>query len=91
MSVPKKTKPPCDSIPTIDEVIELAWRDEVTFDDIYRQTGLNESAVVKKMRRHLKPSSFKMWRKRVSGRKSRHQALKSEHKEKNANLLFRTP
>ena len=67
-------KLPCDSEPTIDEVVELAWRDEVTFDDIFNQTGLIEPQVIRIMRNHLKPSSFRMWRKRVTGRKTRHQA-----------------
>ncbi|MEC8381071.1 MAG: TIGR03643 family protein [Myxococcota bacterium] len=67
-------KLPCDSEPTIDEVVELAWRDEVTFDDIFHQTGLIEPQVIRIMRNHLKPSSFRMWRKRVTGRKTRHQA-----------------
>ena len=67
-------KLPCDSEPTVDEVVELAWRDEVTFDDIFHQTGLIEPQVIQIMRNHLKPSSFRMWRKRVTGRKTRHQA-----------------
>jgi uncharacterized protein (TIGR03643 family) len=59
----------------ISEVIELAWDDQTSFDLIKQQTGLNESDVIKLMRSHMKPSSFKMWRKRVSGRKSKHQKL----------------
>ncbi len=57
---------------TKDEVIELAWADEVSFDAIKRQTGLAEADVIKLMRRSLKPSSFRLWRARVSGRKSKH-------------------
>lgn len=74
--MPKQSrkKLPCDSNLSIDEIVELAWRDEVTFDDIYNQTGLLESEVIRMMRRHLKASSFRMWRRRVSGRKTRHQA-----------------
>ena len=76
-------KLPCDSEPTIDEVVELAWRDEVTFDDIFHQTGLIESQVIRIMRNHLKPSSFRMWRKRVTGRKTRHQGqLRSKRSSK---------
>jgi len=56
----------------IHHVIELAWRDEVSFDDIKHQTGLSEQQVIKIMRGHMKPSSFRMWRKRVSGRKTKH-------------------
>ena len=58
----------------IHHVIELAWRDEVSFDDITRQTGLSEKEVIATMRGHMKPSSFRMWRKRVSGRKTKHSA-----------------
>ncbi|MGC6517366.1 MAG: TIGR03643 family protein [Candidatus Puniceispirillaceae bacterium] len=59
--------------PDIHHVIELAWRDEVSFDDIKLQTGLGEKQVIAIMRGHMKPSSFRMWRKRVSGRKTKHQ------------------
>ena len=53
-------------------IIELAWRDEVSFDDIKAQTGHSEAEVIQVMRAHMKPSSFRMWRKRVSGRKTKH-------------------
>jgi len=56
-------------------VIELAWSDEVPFDAIALQFGLSEAAVIQLMRRNLKPSSFRMWRKRVTGRVSKHRAL----------------
>ena len=53
-------------------IIEMAWEDRTTFDSIKDQFGLSESEVIKIMRKHLKRSSFKMWRKRVSGRKTKH-------------------
>ena len=53
-------------------IIEMAWEDRTTFDSIKDQFGLSESEVIKIMRRHMKRSSFKMWRKRVSGRKTKH-------------------
>ena len=59
--------------PTIDLVIDLAWADEVSFDEIQSRTGYPEKEVIRIMRRHLKPSSFRMWRKRVSGRVTKHQ------------------
>ena len=62
---------------TIDRVIQMAWEDRTTFDAIQRQFGLNESAVIRLMRRNMKASSFKMWRSRVTGRKTKHQALRS--------------
>ncbi|MEM7619037.1 MAG: TIGR03643 family protein [Pseudomonadota bacterium] len=54
------------------EIIELAWDDKTSFDAIERQTGYSEKDVIKLMRRHMKESSFKMWRKRVTGRNSKH-------------------
>lgn len=56
----------------IDLVIDLAWADEVSFDEIRARTGYAEKDVIRIMRRHLKPSSFRMWRKRVSGRVTKH-------------------
>ena len=58
--------------PDYHHIIELAWRDEVSFDDIKMQTGYSEREVISVMRSHMKPSSFRMWRKRVSGRKTKH-------------------
>jgi len=56
----------------VSEIIEMAWADDVSFDAIEATTGLSEPDVVALMRRELKPSSFRMWRKRVSGRKAKH-------------------
>lgn len=53
-------------------VIDLAWADEVSFDEIKERTGFAEKDVITLMRRSLKPSSFRMWRKRVSGRITKH-------------------
>tara|TARA_B000000475_G_scaffold92882_1_gene75556 strand:+ start:382 stop:621 length:240 start_codon:yes stop_codon:yes gene_type:complete len=53
-------------------IIEMAWEDRTTFDSIKDQFGLSESEVIKIMRKHMKRSSFKIWRKRVSGRKTKH-------------------
>ena len=55
----------------------MAWEDRTTFDAIHRQFGLNESAVIRLMRSAMKNSSFKMWRTRVTGRRTKHQALRS--------------
>jgi len=54
------------------EIIELAWDDKVSFDSIYELTGLKEAHIIELMRSSMKPSSFRMWRKRVSGRKLKH-------------------
>ena len=56
-------------------VIELAWSDKVSFEAIELQTGKNEKQVIELMRRHLKASSFKLWRSRVNGRRKKHEKL----------------
>jgi uncharacterized protein (TIGR03643 family) len=58
----------------IDRIIGMAWEDRTTFDVIEDQFGINESEVIKIMRKHMKRSSFEMWRKRVTGRKTKHRA-----------------
>lgn len=60
----------------VSRVIQMAWEDRTTFETIEQQFGLNESAVVRLMRRELRPSSFKMWRQRMSGRVTKHRALR---------------
>ena len=57
---------------TIDRVIEMAWEDRTPFAAIEFQFGLSEKEVIALMRKYMKRSSFKMWRKRVSGRKTKH-------------------
>jgi uncharacterized protein (TIGR03643 family) len=56
----------------ISEIVEMAWCDFTSFDAIEKQTGLTEKEVIKIMRTNMKPSSFRMWRKRVAGRKAKH-------------------
>ena len=56
----------------IDRVIEMAWEDRTTFDAIKAQFNLNENDVIRLMRNNLKLSSFKLWRKRVQGRATKH-------------------
>lgn len=57
-------------------VIEMAWEDRTPFEAIEALYGLNESGVIQLMRRKLKPGSFRLWRARVSGRKTKHGALR---------------
>jgi uncharacterized protein (TIGR03643 family) len=57
---------------TIDRIIEMAWEDRTPFEAIEQQFGLQEKQVIALMRREMKASSFKMWRERVSGRKTKH-------------------
>ncbi len=54
------------------QIIRMAWEDRTTFDEIEKRTGLSEAGVIKVMRRSLKAKSFRMWRKRVSGRVTKH-------------------
>jgi uncharacterized protein (TIGR03643 family) len=61
----------------LDRIIEMAWEDRTTFDAIEYQFGLKEEEVINLMRRNMKPSSFRMWRKRVQGRSTKHQKLRS--------------
>ncbi len=56
----------------IDRIIEMAWEDRTPFDAILIQFALKEQDVIDLMRREMKASSFKMWRKRVQGRKTKH-------------------
>ena len=57
-------------------IIEMAWEDRTPFETIERLYGLNESAVIILMRQQLKPNSFRLWRQRVTGRKTKHLALR---------------
>ncbi|MBO6534521.1 MAG: TIGR03643 family protein [Allomuricauda sp.] len=57
----------------IDRIIEMAWEDRTPFEAIEFQFGLKENDVREVMRTHLKRSSFELWRKRVKGRKTKHQ------------------
>lgn len=57
-----------------DRIIGMAWEDRTPFDAITTQFGLTEKDVIDLMRREMKPSSFRMWRKRVSGRATKHAA-----------------
>ena len=56
----------------LDRIIEMAWEDRTPFEAIEFQFGLSEPQVIAVMRQQLKASSFKLWRKRVSGRKTKH-------------------
>ena len=53
-------------------IIEMAWEDRTPFEAIELQYGLKEKEVIVLMRREMKASSFRMWRKRVTGRKMKH-------------------
>ena len=65
----KNTEP---SIDDPDWIIWAAWADRITFEEIEKKTGKKESEVIKIMRRSLKPSSFRLWRKRVNQKSIKH-------------------
>ncbi len=62
---------------SLNRIIEMAWEDRTPFEAIYYQFKLDERAVIDLMRRTLRPKSFKRWRARVQGRKTKHLQLRS--------------
>ena len=56
----------------LDRIIEMAWEDRTPFDAIEMQFGFKENDVRQIMRKHMKRSSFIMWRKRVKRRSTKH-------------------
>lgn len=62
----------------LDRIIEMAWEDRTPFEAIEFQFKVSESEVIEIMRAELKESSFKLWRKRVSGRKTKHLKLRED-------------
>ena len=61
----------------VSRVIEMAWEDRTPFEAIAVQFGLNQDGVIKLMRANLKQSSFKLWRERSSGQKTKHLMLRN--------------
>ncbi|WP_252312509.1 TIGR03643 family protein [Sinobaca sp. H24] len=70
----------------IDRIVEMAWEDRTPFDMIEVQFGLKEKDVIKLMRKEMKASSFRMWRKRMNNRSTKHAALRSKEVKR-----FRSP
>ena len=62
----------------ISRLIEMAWEDRTPFDAIEQSFVLSEPQVIQLMRQELKRSSFELWRKRVTGRVTKHVALRSK-------------
>jgi uncharacterized protein (TIGR03643 family) len=69
----------------LDRIIEMAWEDRTPFEAIELQFGLKENDVRKLMRSNLKESSFKLWRKRVKGRKTKHSKTSESKRFKSKN------
>lgn len=66
----------------IDRIIEMAWEDRTPFDAILSQFGLKEQDVIRLMRKELKPKSFRLWRERVQGRKTKHLKIRETDTER---------
>ena len=64
------------SLEEIDRIIEMAWEDRTPFEAIFNQFNLNEKELIAIMRNNLRKSSFKLWRERVNGRKTKHSKLR---------------
>lgn len=63
----------------LNRLIEMAWQDRTTFDTIFEIYGLTENQVKNKMRTMISKYSYKMWRKRVQGKATKHKK-KVSHK-----------
>ena len=50
----------------------MAWEDRTPFEAILVQFNMNEKQVIQLMRKTLKPSSFRLWRKRVNQKSIKH-------------------
>ena len=61
----------------VSRVIEMAWEDRTAFEAIEHQFGVNQDGVIKIMRANLKLGSFKLWRERTHGQKTKHLKLRS--------------
>ena len=66
------------SVKDLDRIIEMAWEDRTTFEAIEVQFGLKEKVVIALMRKEMKASCFRMWRKRTNGRSTKHAALRGD-------------
>jgi uncharacterized protein (TIGR03643 family) len=62
----------------LDRIIQMAWEDRTAFDTITAQFGVSEAQVIQLMRKSMKRSSFELWRQRVTGRKTKHLALRQD-------------
>ncbi len=69
----------------IDRIIEMAWEDRTPFYAIEKQFGMTENELTAWMRTQLKPSGFRMWRKRVKGR-----LTKTREEKTNSGFRFKS-
>lgn len=61
----------------LSRIIEMAWEDRTPFEAIENLYGLNQHQLIELMRKELKRSTFELWRKRTSGRTTKHLKLRS--------------
>ena len=61
---------------SLDRIIEMAWEDRTPFEAITYQFNITEQEVITLMRTEMKPRSFRLWRSRVQGRKTKHSKLR---------------
>ena len=61
----------------ISRIIEMAWEDRTPFEAIQESYGLSEKDVINLMRSEMKDGSFRMWRERVTARKTKHLSKRS--------------
>ena len=67
-----KIRNPEPNIRSKDWIIWAAWADRITFEEIREKTGYSENDVIRLMRNSLRPSSFKLWRKRAKSQSIKH-------------------
>ena len=65
------------SLREVDRIIEMAWEDRTPFEVIEKEFSITHGELISIMRTNLNSSSFKLWRKRVNGRKTKHGAVRS--------------
>ena len=78
----KSANPEPKDTTSVDWIIWAAGAARVTFEEIKEKSNKVESEVIKIMRSNLKPTSFKLWRKRVNKKSIKHRKL-FEYSRKN--------
>ena len=71
----------------ISAIIQMAWEDRTAFETIQERMGWSEPDVIRLMRHELQPSSFRLWRKRMKGRATKHRALRSPNMKFDNHLI----
>ena len=79
---PEENAPQPLSAADVDRIIEMGWEDRTPFEAIEAQFGLAEKDVIALMRKMMKASSFRMWRKRMAGRSTKHLALRADEMDR---------